>query len=222
MLIPSEPDNWQQATAPIILKSTWMGYSQRHPWLALVPYIIGFCVLGLILIDPRFGVLGWLGTMLMLLASAANLIHSAFTQRDAVSQAQLRWAVGGVILGIGVALLTFLTAFGMVGGLLGQIFGAGVSIGFTIVGLSLAVAILRYRLWDIDVIIRRTLIYGLLTAILAVIYFGSVVLLESVFRRMVGQTGQSQVAIVISTLVVAALFSPLRRWIQNGIDRRFY
>jgi hypothetical protein len=88
-----------------------------------------------------------------------------------------------------------------------------------ILPISLTLAILRSHLWDIDIIIRRTLVYTALTAILGLIYLGSVVLLQQLLRPLVGS---SELAIVASTLAIAALFNPLRRRIQNIIDKRFY
>jgi hypothetical protein len=79
---------------------------------------------------------------------------------------------------------------------------------------------LRYRLYDIDRIINRTLVYGSLTAILVAHYFGSVVWLQMVFVELTGQ--RSTLAVVASTLVIAALFNPLHRWVQAFVDRRFY
>jgi len=95
---------------------------------------------------------------------------------------------------------------------------------FTVAGeavpIAMGIAILRYRLYEIDLLINRTLVYGPLTITLVAIYFGGIVLLQRVFVIFTGQ--QSTLAVVASTLLIAAMFNPLRRSIQSFIDRRFY
>ena len=95
-------------------------------------------------------------------------------------------------------------------------------LAFLLIPLNVTIAILRSHLWDIDVIIRRTLVYSTLTVILALLYLGLVIGLGSLVRLLTGQAGQSPVIIVASTLAIAALVQPLRHRIQAFIDRRFY
>jgi hypothetical protein len=97
------------------------------------------------------------------------------------------------------------------------LFGLAVSLPAVAIGI----AILKYRLYDIDLLIRRTLIYGVLTALLAVVYFGVVVALQAIFTALTG-SARSELVTVLSTLVIAALFVPLRSRLQAVIDRRFY
>jgi hypothetical protein len=97
-----------------------------------------------------------------------------------------------------------------------------VVIGLSAMPVAVGIAVLRYRLYDIDRIINRTLVYGALTAALVAVYFGGVTTTQDILRALTGQEQQPQLAIVISTLVIAALFNPLRRRIQSFIDRRFY
>jgi hypothetical protein len=97
-----------------------------------------------------------------------------------------------------------------------------VGIGGLGIPIAIGVAILRYRLYEIDIVINRTLVYGSLTALLALVYFGGVATTQALFRALTGQEQQPQLAVVISTLVIAALFNPLRYRIQAFIDRRFY
>jgi len=92
--------------------------------------------------------------------------------------------------------------------------------GFVAIPVAAGVAILRHRLYEIDALINRTLVYGALTVLLAAVYLGSVAVLQYAFRALTG--GDSSLAIVASTLAIAALFNPLRRRVQASVDRRFY
>jgi hypothetical protein len=103
-----------------------------------------------------------------------------------------------------------------------QLLQDAVSLSSAGISIAIGFAVLKYRLYDIEVIINRTLVYGSLTATLALVYFGGVTATQGIFRTLTGQAKQPQLAVVVSTLLIAALFNPLRRRIQSFIDRRFY
>jgi hypothetical protein len=111
------------------------------------------------------------------------------------------------------------TAEGSAGawGVVSLMLGIGSLLG---IPAAVGIAILRHNLYDIDVVINRTLVYGTLTAALVALYFGGVVVLQRLFVLLTGQ--QSTLAVVASTLLIAALFNPLRDRIQSFMDRRFY
>jgi hypothetical protein len=100
------------------------------------------------------------------------------------------------------------------------LFFLGVSPAFIFYPATMVISMMRYRLWDIDLLIRRTVTYGLVTALLAFVYFGGIIVTQAIFRSLTSTN--SQIAIVLSTLLIAALFNPLRTRIQAFIDRRFY
>ena len=159
--------------------------------------------------------------LIMFVAAIGSLIHSAFTQRDATSRAQLQWAIGGFVAGLGLNLFSFLPSLGWVQNPgLAAIFNDISNLGVVVTGICLSIAVLRFHLFDIEVIIRKTLLYSALTIVLAAIYFSGVVLLQQLFRGISGQN--SSLAVILTTLVIAALFNPMRHRLQNGIDQRFY
>jgi serine phosphatase RsbU (regulator of sigma subunit) len=139
---------------------------------------------------------------------------------------QTKWVVFGIAMGLGgtrleiVVLYVLLPLFFHLSAfvyLIGSTMNAFLLLFFP---LSLGIAILRSRLWDIDIIINRTLVYGTLTVVLALLYIGLIFALQFLLRGIVNQT--SAPAVVASTLVIAALFQPLRRRLQTSIARRFY
>lgn len=175
--------------------------------------------------DSRTAGLLWqLGNILAIAALAGSLISVAARWRRATGQErqQIKWLAytGAVILMAGgaAALSSLLVAAADYPTLL--LLGVGVA-GLTLgVPAAIAVAVLRYRLYDIDAVIRRTVVYALLTLTLLTSYSGSVILLQWFFRLLTGE--QSDLAIVGSTAAIATLFNPMRRRIQRTIDRRFY
>jgi len=161
--------------------------------------------------------------LLVLLATVVACIASVivrFRRARGDERQQLKWLAYGTLLSllIVVAIIASMVANVDTGPLSSALFYLPV-LGITI---SAGIAILRYRLYNIDILINRTLVYGALTALLALIYFGLVFILQSLVRALGGQFSQTPLVIVGSTLVIAALFQPLRRRIQQVIDRRFY
>ncbi|HEX5850322.1 MAG TPA: hypothetical protein VFY59_14090 [Rubrobacter sp.] len=139
---------------------------------------------------------------------------------------QTRWVVFGTTLGIAGTFPTRLPVdLSLVDGntpLMLLLLEAGFSLSFLLLPLSIGVAVLRSHLFDVDVLINRTIVYLVLSAALVGTYFGGIVLLQRAFLSLTGQERLPQLAVVASTLVIAALFDPLRRRIQSFIDRRFY
>jgi hypothetical protein len=140
---------------------------------------------------------------------------------------QTKWVVFGVAVAVAGVLTTIFTVGAAIDLRPEEVAGRMLSmllmdVFVLLIPLSIGIAVLRSRLFDIDVVINRTLVYGSLTAMLVVVYFGGVATTQAIFRALTGQEEQPQLAVVISTLVIAALFNPLRRRIQSFIDRRFY
>jgi len=145
-------------------------------------------------------------------AAATSLVVRLRRARGDERQ-QLKWiAAASVLVGVGLLGGSAFSSFKPVTVVLILALGA--------VPVAAGIAILKYRLYDIDLIIRRTLVYATLTASLALVYVGGVVTLQGALRALTGQA--SDIAIVGTTLAIAALFQPLRRRIQDGVDRRFY
>jgi hypothetical protein len=163
---------------------------------------------------------------LCMIASASSLVLR-YRRSGGEEREQIKWiafaasVVGLLYLIAMVGSLTYSGPWGAAGtplwlGLLQQ----AALVSFTAVPIAVGFAVLKYRLYDIDVLINRTLVYALLTATLVVLYFGGIVVLQRFFVALTGE--KSTLAVVASTLVIAALFNPLRRRIQSFIDRRFY
>ena len=181
-------------------------------------------------LDNPIGILGkgtvellagvWIAGLLLLLAACASALFVRYRRANDTEREQIKWLL--------YACAVFVVVY--VGGTIGEVAGSnsvgghiwGILFGLCLVMLpaAIGIAVLRYRLYEIDVVINRTLVYGSLTVLLVTVYFGGVVGSQFVFRALTG--GESQLAVVASTLAIAALFNPLHRRIQSFIDRRFY
>jgi hypothetical protein len=183
---------------------------EKFPWLA----------------DATLGVMVLLP--LCILVSAISLVLR-FLRSEGEQREQIKWlAFAASILGLGFSSYIIPSVFvvedptGGAGPLWVNLLEDAVTLSFAGVPVAVGIAILRYRLYEIDLLINRTLVYGSLTVMLALVYLGGVAMTQAIFRVVTGQEHQPQLAVVVSTLVIAALFNPLRRRIQAFTDRRFY
>jgi hypothetical protein len=158
----------------------------------------------------------------LLFVAAVSTLVLRLRRTTGIERQQIKWPAYAAVIAAGSSLLQFTIASEM--GLRWLEWAAYVVSVAALVGfaISLGIAIVRYRLYDIDVIINRTLVYGSLTATLALVYFGSVTLTQALLRTLTARQELPQLVVVGSTLVIAAMFTPLRRRIQSFIDRRFY
>jgi hypothetical protein len=205
------------------------------PRRAFIPFIITFLLFSLFslanarLIDlPAWAVQFDFMILIGLLFLAGGLQVFRYRRNsNVIEKQQTKW----VMLGLFLLILSFPTWFIFFWGVVeippGQARLAASLVGWfasliliCMLPVTIAIAILRYRLWDIDIVIRRTLQYSLITGLLGLVYFGGVALLQAALGELGGQP--SPVVTVITTLATAALFNPLRRRVQDFIDRRFY
>jgi hypothetical protein len=168
---------------------------------------------------------GWpIGVVVLLILWLGGLTAQAYRYRHLASVAarqQMKWVLLGLSAPVTLMIVSFVGQFLTDNQAWVQFVGQPLQIiAFALIPVTIGISMLRYHLWDVDVVIRRTLIYGALTGTLLAAYLIGVLVLQSLFRALTRQ--ESSLAIVISTLAIAALFVPLRRRIQNDIDRRFY
>ena len=158
----------------------------------------------------------WSLALVTALSLLVRLNHATGVERQ-----QIKWPAYVVSVAVMGGILSYVGNSGVAD--VGWVRTAGIAfmlVGFVGVPIAMGIAILKHRLYDIDLLINRTLVYGSLTAMLVALYFVGIVVLQWAFVLLTGQ--RSTLAVVASTLAIAALFTPLRRRIQSFIDRRFY
>ena len=179
---------------------------------------------------PSYAPIGQLTLLVSLSELATIAIVQIYRYRSVSSplqRQQTKWVVFGIaasitVIVIGSVPLLIFPTLAEPGSLYPVALNAFSTVGPLFIPLSFGFAMLRSRLWDIDVLINRTLVYGTLTILLALVYFGLVFGLQALVHLLTGQVLQSPIVIVASTLAIAALFQPLRRRLHAIIDRRFY
>ena len=196
-------------------------------WLALV--MIGYWVSNALFPSWSYA-MPLLGTVLLLSLIVSTMTVQVYRYRY-VSTPQQRQQTRWVVFGTSITIMVNIAARLLCEFILYPLFPGSsfidvlevtlVTLSMLVIPPALGIAILYSRLWDIDVIINRTLVYGTLTVALGVVYLSLIVILQEIFRTLTGQQ-QSEPVTVLSTLVIAWLFQPFRGRIQTGIDRRFY
>ena len=217
--------------------------SRRWRWLAwltaawmLLTLVTGAFASGALLgmlgpIENPLGIDGLTGVYATLLLFVSPLLTTAaalsllvrLRRAVGVERQQIKWFAYAAVATVSASTLAYIIPEMIDTPLWFERAGFVLNVAFVpAIPISIGIAILRYRLYDIDIIINRTLVYGSLTATLVLVYFGGVAATQRVFRALTGHEQQPQLAVVVSTLAIAALFNPVRRRIQSFIDRRFY
>src|ERR687898_731782 len=228
----------------ILLFPTGRLPSRRWRWLGwlTVAYVVVGVILGAFSSGALVGILGPIQNPLgiegfsniyykaiifimtpLLTAAAALAVFIRLRRALGVERQQIKWFAYAAVATVSATILAYIIPGVIDTPLWFERVGFALNIVFIpAIPIAIGIAILRYRLYDIDILINRTLVYGSLTLMLALVYFGGVTATQAVFRALTGQEEQPQLTIVVSTLVIAALFTPLRRRIQSFIDRSFY
>jgi hypothetical protein len=196
-------------------------------WITLVYpvyyviYLLFLRPLGWDMFHNPLNAVAWFGSWIILTLAQ---LYRYFRVSNTLERQQTKWVAYSffivLVVGFGGNALIHSTLAVQNYSLLNVLFSNSFTLVSLLIPISLGLAMFRYRLWDIDVIINRTLVYGILTILLATVYFGLIFALQFLLRGIINQN--NDVAIVVSTLVIAALFQPLRHRIQRVIDRRFY
>jgi hypothetical protein len=183
-----------------------------------------------IVFDNPIGVLGtdtvqllvgvWIVGLVALVVACAAALFVRYRRANDTEREQIKWLLYACAVFLVVFVGGFVSGLGGTASFGGYIWGVFFGLSVITLPAAIGIAVLRYRLYDIDIIINRTLVYGVLTAALVMVYFGGIVVLQRLFVALTGD--RSTLAVVASTLAIAALFNPLLRRVQSFVDRRFY